>query len=225
MPFLQFTQLKNNIFLGIWAINHNTENLDFFLEKFFLFENDKKYLETISNYDAKIRCLASRFCLKLLLEQLSLQYEGISHTENKKPFLKNLPNIQISISHSEDYCGAVVSFDKNIGLDLEKTQEKIQKIAPKFLSELEKNTFFSKNISENTPFDIDLLTQIWSSKEAMYKLYAEKKMTFKNDILVLNLGENAGKGRFFDKINNIWVDCDLHIFKWENTFVVISNDE
>lgn len=214
MPFLTQIEIQKNIFLGIWKMDLETENLDFFEKIFPLPENDAHYLQQITHHEAKLRSLVSRYVLKTLLESQFLCYEGITHSPQKKPFLKNLPDWDISISHSEKYCGAVIAYKENIGFDLEQIQPKIQKIAPKFIHELEKENFY--------PLSLLQLTQIWASKEAMYKLYGEKKMIFKTDLQVLTLENAINKGVFLDKNQHTWINCDLFMHQWEDVCGVVA---
>ncbi len=225
MPFLTQIQIQENIFLGIWKIDNAKENLDFFLNSFILNQKDEFYLEKIKNTNAKIRCLASRLTLKIILENQQITYNGISHTPEKKPFLAENPLWHISISHTEDYCGAVISYKKFVGLDLEKAQYKLQKISHKFLHETEKNAFFPENLPQT--ITLQNLTQIWASKEAMYKLYGKKNMIFKDDLAILTLqpenpNPHENLGRFFDKNQQTWLQCALYNHCWEDVWSVVS---
>jgi len=67
-----------------------------------------------------------------LLNLHKIKNDMLSYDDNGKPHLLN--NKFISISHSFDYCGVIVSNVK-VGLDIEKFRSKILNISKKFVSE------------------------------------------------------------------------------------------
>lgn len=84
----------------------------------------------------------------------------LEYDEHGKPSLKHALNgcIHISLSHSGDYVAAMIS-DMPCGIDIEKTDRKIQKISQRFFTADE-----LKTISE----DADYL-KIWTLKECIAK--------------------------------------------------------
>ena len=67
-----------------------------------------------------------------LLSLHNINNEILFYDDNGKPHLLN--NKFISISHSFDYCGVIVS-DVKVGIDIEKFRSKILNISKKFVSE------------------------------------------------------------------------------------------
>ncbi|UOY04735.1 4'-phosphopantetheinyl transferase superfamily protein [Muricauda sp. SCSIO 64092] len=105
-------------------------------------------------------------------------YEGkhLFYNEFGKPFL--MDGTHISISHSHNFTGIIVSTSNKVGIDIEKQREKILRIAHKFTPLHEYRTV------ANAEALILKLTQVWCAKEALYKIYAQPGLSFLNHIMV-----------------------------------------
>jgi phosphopantetheinyl transferase len=71
----------------------------------------------------------------------------------------------------------------NIGVDIEFPRPNILKLANKFIS--------SNDIDPEENAELALL--VWSSKEVLYKIYAEKALDFKTHLSVQNHNQLIGK--------------------------------
>jgi 4'-phosphopantetheinyl transferase len=100
----------------------------------------------------------------------------ISYLPSGKPYLTKG---YISISHSRNKIAIAYSKQCAIGLDIEHFNEKIFRIQSKFTSLYEREHFDLSNHQ--------LLTTIWSIKEAVYKLVDIPGLRFKEDICVLEI--------------------------------------
>ncbi|MBU2995603.1 4'-phosphopantetheinyl transferase superfamily protein [Cellulophaga baltica] len=89
---------------------------------------------------------------------------------NGKPHLKD--GKHISITHSHDFTGIIVADNDEVGIDIELQREKILKIAHKFTQPQEYRTL------ANADAVIRKLTIVWGAKEALYKIYSEKGLSF-----------------------------------------------
>jgi 4'-phosphopantetheinyl transferase len=149
----------------------------------------KKLSERKSTYHRK-SFLAIRQLLKKLNIELSIQ----NYDRNGRPYLED--GRYISFSHTKDFAAVVVS-EKSIGVDIEKQQNKIIKIAPRFLSDLEKKI-------KLTTDQISKITQIWTAKEAVYKAFRTKGIDFSKQIKISTFLVGAEQGsaetQFKDKI-------------------------
>ena len=157
--------------LAVWKI---TEREDELLSYLNLNTDEQAELDKIKAPAARTEWAACRKLLKAVL-----------HTENVfvvkdtfgKPFIENSSK-HISISHTHGYAAAMIS-DKCCGIDVHKLETRIEKIAPKFISDGE-----WLSINE----DSDRLNKIhlyWSAKEAMYKFYGKKQLDFRHHMKVL----------------------------------------
>jgi phosphopantetheinyl transferase len=93
----------------------------------------------------------------------------ISKNELGKPIVQNLP-LHVSLSHSKLWAAAAVSRERIVGIDVETIENRIERIAHKFLLPHE-----LVNISQNR---VETLTLYWSAKESLYKLYSFKQLNF-----------------------------------------------
>lgn len=101
---------------------------------------------------------------------LDLRYDG-----NGKPSL--VDGTYISISHSFEYASIIVGTE-NVGIDVEMKREKIKRIANKFCNELE------LELADKSGNEIEILTEIWCTKEAMFKMCESRSLSFKDDMSV-----------------------------------------
>ncbi|WP_149274522.1 4'-phosphopantetheinyl transferase family protein [Pareuzebyella sediminis] len=93
-----------------------------------------------------------------------------------KPHLKD--GHRISITHSHNFTGIIVSETHEVGIDVEMQREKILRIAYKFTPIEEYRTI------ANTDALIRKLTIVWGAKESLYKIYAEAGLSFLHHINV-----------------------------------------
>ena len=93
----------------------------------------------------------------------------------------------ISITHSHNFTGIIISENKQVGIDIEMQREKILRIAHKFTSFEEYNTL------ANTEAIIRKLTIVWGAKESLYKIYGEQGISFLHHIDVADFSFNEKK--------------------------------
>ncbi len=91
------------------------------------------------------------------------------YDEEGKPHLKD--GKFISITHSFIF-SAIILGESEVGIDIERQREKILLIAHKFTPIEEYRTL------ANTDALIRKLTIVWGAKEAVYKLYAQRRVSF-----------------------------------------------
>ncbi|MEO9512420.1 MAG: 4'-phosphopantetheinyl transferase superfamily protein [Flavobacteriaceae bacterium] len=95
-----------------------------------------------------------------------------------KPHLKN--GNHISITHSHNFTGIIISETDEVGIDIEMQRDKILRIAHKFTPIQEYRTL------ANTDAIIRKLTMVWGAKESLYKIYAQKGLSFLRHINVMD---------------------------------------
>lgn len=157
-----------------------------------------------------------RIMIRQLLSQI-LPNTIIQYEENGNPYLLHSDK-KISISHSYPYAVLAIS-DEPIGVDLEKISDKILRVKEKFLHEEEK-----KWIGEE--FSPEILTAIWSMKEALYKVHPSKLWSLKKYYWVHPFQLNSkplGFGQVFNEERN-----DTFVLEWlriEDYFLTIARNE
>ncbi len=173
MPESYRESLEKEIELAVWEITETEAELRNGLA---LSEKARARLGSRKSELHRKGYLAIRQLLKKLqIDPLSHQYD-----EQGAPYLTD--GRFISISHTRSRAAVAVG-NIPVGVDLEFYQEKIMSIAPRFLhpEELE---------CRNTTF-IPYYTQLWTAKEAMYKVHNVPGIHFASQIRIHPFLENC----------------------------------
>jgi phosphopantetheinyl transferase len=112
--------------------------------------------------------LAGRILLKGLLEKAGLIYHGLQKDAFGKPFLDGYA-YPISLSHSYPYVAAQIDSQAAVGIDVEQPKDKLLRIAHRVLNQAEEEDA-GKDIAKNCVY--------WCAKEALYKIYGQRGLTF-----------------------------------------------
>jgi 4'-phosphopantetheinyl transferase EntD len=112
--------------------------------------------------------------IRHLMAEAGYVDDDLYYDEKGKPHLRD--GNKISITHSNHFTGIVISSEREVGIDIEKQREKILRIAHKFTPLEEYKTI------ANTDALIRKLTLVWGAKEALYKIYAEPRLSFLHHI-------------------------------------------
>jgi phosphopantetheinyl transferase len=147
--------------LAIWQIEEAEE---FFLEKVSL-------ARPIGHPRKRLQHLAGRHLLPFLFPDFP--HEEIEIADTRKPFLAG-ERYHFSISHCSNYAAAIVSSNNRVGVDVELVTPRVEKIKHKFLHPSEVRFVNSQPLNEQ----VNLLTILWSAKEAMYKWYGLGEVDF-----------------------------------------------
>lgn len=109
--------------------------------------------------------------------------------ESGKPFLEGDEN-HISISHSGNWIVVLLCSYANPGIDVQRVEGRIQKLAHKFVHPKEQE--YLQNNTFSLSYD-QQLTLLWCIKEAIYKAFSENKLLFKEQIHLCELIEDQNK--------------------------------
>jgi 4'-phosphopantetheinyl transferase len=154
---------------ALWKIEERAEDLYSQLQ---LNEGEKSFIEQISNGKRHLHWLGTRVLLRKML--LTDEYIDCKVDEHGKPYLVSLP-YHISFSHSFDYAAVMISKKSPVGIDIEIIKEKVERIAHKFLNTKELAAIASAN-------KVEQLYVCWCAKEAIYKCYGQKAISFLDNI-------------------------------------------
>ncbi len=169
--------------------------------------------QEIKHPEKRLEYLAVRALIKKLLQEWGVDYKGLTKNEHGKPFLKN-SNYHVSLSHSFPYVTAILDKEKNVGIDLEHSRDKLLSIAPRMLHDTELT---------NAAADVTKLCVYWCAKEAMLKVYGKKDLIFAKNLLVepFILEE---KGNFVGRIivDNLETTIPLHYRLFKGFAIVYS---
>jgi phosphopantetheinyl transferase len=147
--------------LAIWEL---TEQEDFFAASVSIQNH-------VTHPHKRLQHLGGRYLLPYLFPDFPSSSIAIADT--RKPFLPD-EQYHFSISHSGNYAAAIVSSEERVGIDLELYTERVQRIKHKFLHHSEL-AFVNSIIEEK---HTQLLTLLWSAKEAMFKWWGNGDVDF-----------------------------------------------
>ena len=114
--------------------------------------------------------------VRKLLETAGYSDLDLYYGADGKPHLTDGKNI--TITHSYSFSAIIIS-DRNIGVDMEIRREKVIKIADKFLDR-EFEYLDPTHLEEY----VRKLIVIWGVKEALYKMFSQQGLSFKQNIEV-----------------------------------------
>ena len=146
-----------------------------------------------------------------LLNLHKIKNDMLSYDDNGKPHLLN--NKFISISHSFDYCGVIVSNVK-VGLDIEKFRSKILNISKKFVSESDLG-LIKLNSIEN-------VTKVWSIKEAVFKAFGHNEIDFKKNIIIKSVNKEFNKANVLIFKNEISENYSIEIYNFSEYICCVA---
>jgi 4'-phosphopantetheinyl transferase EntD len=168
MPLIYNQLVYSNCQLGIWEIQ---ESFDEMYNKIHFFEGE---VDRLTNYKSNIRKL-EWMSVRRLLREIKGEPTQIVYNEQRKPFLFNSDE-HISISHSRELTGILMSKDKKIGLDLEYMAQNIDRVSHKFLNSDE---YIVEDHRRNLHLHIH-----WCAKEALYKLLDKQDINFRKNLTI-----------------------------------------
>ncbi len=154
-----------------WAIWHITESGDLLTT---LARPDGCPTDVTSPLK-RMEWAAGRVLIRTMTETAGLKYEGLSKDELGKPHLNNYKHF-ISLSNAYPYVAAQLDLRARVGIDLEHPKSKILKIA---------HRVFSKSEVEDAGKDIVKNCIYWCAKEALFKLYGKRGLSFSENLRVL----------------------------------------
>ena len=160
----QLSNPSHDTYVKLWKIE---EAADFF-QKF----PASWAMPSIHVAQKSLESLAARYCLWELMKSLNLANLVMHQDYRQRPFL-NHPIWHISITHSYPFAAACISKKPFTGIDLEKKDRNVQKIAPRFLNPTE---------LELCKDDALKLTLAWSAKESIYKAWKQPGLSFQKAI-------------------------------------------
>ena len=202
MPLFYQHNIDEVTQLGIWRIE---EPESFYLQKV-------PIKKEVAHPYKRLQHLAGRYLLPALFPDFPL--EEINIADTRKPFLID-EKYHFSISHCGNYAAAIASATKRVGVDIELVTPRLYDITDKFLNPAEK--FFLKEWEGITRVHLQLITVLWSAKEAIFKWYGNGGMDFRqhmylNGPIIFRSDEWIELPFLFDKGQTIPLKIKAKIF-------------
>jgi len=157
---------------ALWKIEESADELYSQLQ---LDEDEQAFFEQLSKGKRHLHWLGTRVLLRKMLQTDA--FIDCKVDAHGKPYLVNMP-YQISMSHSFDYAAVMISKRSPVGIDIELIKEKVERIAGKFMRP-EEMAFITTDEHR-----IEQLYVCWCAKEAVYKCYGQKEVSFADNILL-----------------------------------------
>lgn len=201
MP-IAFEQKIEDKHIIVWEI---TEPLSFFAQHILLNKEESEAYHNIKFEKRKLEWMAARFV------QRQIANNSTTKDEFGKPYLKNLEG-HISISHCQNYAAAIFCKIKPVGIDIEPINPKILRIADKYTNKNEFD-FIEKDR------EIEHLICNWCIKEAVYKYYGKKELSFKEHIRIQPYKLSHNKCQVLLHKNNPQETLLPHFCKIKDIFV------
>mgnify|MGYP002713215270 CR=1 FL=1 len=123
--------------------------------------------------------------IRHLLALAGYEDKDLVYDDFGKPHLKD--GNYISITHSHNFTGIIVSETDEVGIDIEMQRDKILRIAHKFTPIGEYKTL------ANAEAIMRKLTIVWGAKESLYKIYAQQGLSFLRHIDVMDFAFADGR--------------------------------
>lgn len=143
--------------------------------------SERDDLAGISHPAQRVEWLACRSAVRQLAEMQGLVYEGLQKDGFGKPHLFGLPG-SISLSHTGGWAAAVLHRSKPVGIDIEPIRDQFRRVVPRVLS--------TDEIAHAND-DFGRLAVYWCAKEALYKLYGKRNLTFREHLHVEPFADDA----------------------------------
>jgi 4'-phosphopantetheinyl transferase len=155
--------------IHIWQV-HLSQDQPYINELFLLLSEDEKQRANRFHFPIhQQRFIIARASLRTILasyihqDPQDLQFV---YTNHEKPFLKDTPDLQFNLSHSDDLAIYAITKDQALGIDIEKIKDEYhQGIVQRFFSANEQRAI--EELSDE--LKPHAFYQIWAKKEAIVK--------------------------------------------------------
>lgn len=144
---------------------------------------EQEDLAGISHPMQRVEWLACRGAIRQLVEEQGLVYRGLYKDEFGKPHLIGAP-WHISLSHTSGWAAAVLHRTRPVGIDIEPIRDQFRRVVPRVLSEAE---------IAHAAGEPSRLAVYWCAKEALYKLYGKRQLSFRDHLHVEPFADGAEK--------------------------------
>ncbi len=178
MPQVRQWTVFDDCEILVWQIAESPEML---LQDLIVDVEEWEEFKTISHPQKQLEWLTGRRAMQFLVESKGRTYQGMVKDEYGKPHLKHRI-AEISITHTVQYVAVTLNPTQATGIDMERVADKLLRVAPKFLSEPE---------SRHAGLALAPLCTYWCAKEALYKLYGTRQLSFKENIFVEPFDDQA----------------------------------
>ncbi|WP_234735012.1 4'-phosphopantetheinyl transferase family protein [Tellurirhabdus bombi] len=200
MPLQQTLLLHDDCVAVLWKIEEEEATLRASLP---LTAVELAELDSIRHPAQRTEWLACRAAVCELVESQGMIYAGMAKDEHGKPFLIG-QEAHVSISHTLGWAAAVWHPERAVGIDIEPFRSQFGRVVPRVLSDDE---------IADAGGNLSRLAVYWCAKEALYKLYGKRQLTFREHLHVEPFEDGAewlvGHVRLPDYVAKLTIRCYL----------------
>ncbi len=167
MPLTDKITMPDNSSIFIWHIDETEARLKEMYQERLSIPKEGLAVDEIKVARKRKQWYAAR----LLSENCIPGFEGIYYDQFGAPHLVEDDRC-VSYSHSHDKVALIIHSEHEVGIDIQKRDEKLKRISSKFLNNQENATY------EKCDHDLDYLHILWSVKECIFKVH-KHHMPFK----------------------------------------------
>ncbi|WP_426059660.1 4'-phosphopantetheinyl transferase family protein [Hymenobacter sp. B1770] len=184
MPLHSLQHLSPTAVLGLWQLTESSIELWKQLPQAAAYE---ALMPTTADTTRQTQWLAGRALAHTLLQELTVATADrlvVHNDATGRPWLAGAAHdLTLSLSHSGVWVAAVLVAGGRAGVDVEMIRDKAQRLAVKFLNTNEWND--AAAVALATPEATSThYTRLWSAKETLYKLAAQRGIIFKKQLLL-----------------------------------------
>ena len=194
MPLFYQQNINETTRLAVWKIEE-TENF---------FQLSVPLHKGITHPHKRLQHMAGRYLLPYLFPDFPNNEIEIADT--RKPYLPD-EQYHFSISHCANFAAAIVSSNQRVGIDIEWATPRVEKIKHKFLN-IEELAFVH---AHEIQAQVNLLTVLWGTKEAMFKWWGSGDVDFREALLTkpFLFGDKGMITATFSK-DKVEIPLDIH---------------
>ena len=177
MPLHELLRPAAECAVALWKITESEGDLRPWLR---LTDEEERDLAAIRHPAQRAEWLACRLAVQHLARAAGLPYAGLTKDEHGKPHLRGAAAF-VSVAHTHGWAAAALHPSRPVGVDAEPLREQLRRVVPRVLSESER---------AHAANDLTRLAVYWCAKEALYKLYGKRQVTFREHLHVEPFAEN-----------------------------------
>lgn len=181
MPLHSCQRLSPTAVLGLWHLTETPAELWPLLPRAATYA---ALLPARADATRQAQWLAGRVLIHALVDEFSPAPSAgllVHNDATGRPWLAgDAPGLAVSLSHSGAWVAAVLARGGRAGVDVEIIRDKAQRLAGKFLAADELRAAQSVDPSAASAH----YTLLWSAKETLYKLAAQRGIIFKTQLLL-----------------------------------------
>lgn len=191
MPLHSLQRLSPTAVLGLWHLTEPTADLWRWLPQAAAY---RALLPATADAARQAQWLGGRaliHCLAAAFDELQAAALVVQNDPTGRPWLADAPpGVVVSLSHSGEWVAAMLAVQGRVGVDVEIIRDKAQRIASKFLAPLEAQA--AEEVARAAPALAHAhYSLLWSAKETLYKLAAQRGIIFKKQLLLHSFAPQA----------------------------------